>query len=55
MTARSLLEIMESSEGYKPNSDTNDAFISAFSNLGNADAMQASYLAKTAAGFSVDL
>uniref|UniRef100_A0A2N9J4I8 Uncharacterized protein n=1 Tax=Fagus sylvatica TaxID=28930 RepID=A0A2N9J4I8_FAGSY len=41
MTAHSLFEIMESSEGYKPNSDTYDAFISGFSKLGNADAMQA--------------
>jgi pentatricopeptide repeat protein len=55
MTAHSLFEIMESSEGYKPNSDTYDAFISGFSKLGNADAMQAWYSAKKAAGFSADL
>jgi pentatricopeptide repeat protein len=55
MTAQSLFEIMESSEGYKPNSETYDAFISTFSNLGNADAMQAWYSAKIAAGFSADL
>ncbi|GMY17632.1 pentatricopeptide repeat-containing protein At1g63130, mitochondrial-like [Fagus crenata] len=55
MTAHSLFEIMESSEGYKPNSDTYNAFISGFSKLGNADAMQAWYSAKKAAGFSADL
>lgn len=55
MTAQSLFEIMEGSEGYKPNSETYEAFIFKFSNLGNADAMQAWYSAKIAAGFSADL
>lgn len=55
MTAQSLFEIMERSEGYKPNSETYDAFISTFSNLGNAEAMEAWYSAKIAAGFSADL
>ncbi|CAL8996582.1 unnamed protein product [Prunus brigantina] len=54
-TAFSLFEIMESSEGFKPNSDTYDAFMSAFSKLGKADSVQAWYSAKKAAGFSSDV
>ncbi|XP_020411417.1 pentatricopeptide repeat-containing protein At2g32630 [Prunus persica] len=55
LTTFSLFEIMESSEGFKPNSDTYDAFMSAFSKLGKADSVQAWYSAKKAAGFSSDV
>lgn len=55
VTALSLFEIMVSSEEYKPNSKTYDAFISGFSSLGNVDAMNKWYAAKTAAGFSVNV
>ncbi|XP_048436312.1 pentatricopeptide repeat-containing protein At3g18110, chloroplastic-like isoform X1 [Pyrus x bretschneideri] len=52
LTALSLYEIMKSSEGFKPDSDTYDAFMFAFSKLGNADSVQAWYSAKKAAGFT---
>ncbi|KAM1247245.1 hypothetical protein TB2_043355 [Malus domestica] len=52
LTALSLFEIMKSSEGFKPDSDTYDAFMFAFSKLGNADSLQAWYSAKKAAGFT---
>ncbi|XP_057957945.1 pentatricopeptide repeat-containing protein At2g30780-like [Malania oleifera] len=55
VTALSLFEIMENSECYKPSSDTYNTFISAYASWGNDKAMQASYLAKKAAGFSADL
>ncbi|KAK9273876.1 hypothetical protein L1049_018688 [Liquidambar formosana] len=55
ITALSLFEVMENSDSYKPNSDTYNAFILGYSNLGNDKAMQSSYLAKKAAGFSADL
>ncbi|CAK9166120.1 unnamed protein product [Ilex paraguariensis] len=55
ITALSLFEIMESSENYKPNSDTYNAFILAYANLGNDKSMLAWYSAKMAAGFSADL
>ncbi|KAG6643967.1 hypothetical protein CIPAW_08G023300 [Carya illinoinensis] len=55
LTAQSLFEMMERSEGYKPNSETYDAFIFVFSKWGNAAAMQAWYSAKKAAGFSADI
>ncbi|KAJ7965993.1 Pentatricopeptide repeat [Quillaja saponaria] len=54
-TAFSLFEIMDSSESYKPNFDTYNIFISAFSNSGNIDAMFTWYSAKKAAGFPPDL
>lgn len=55
MTAISLFEIMQSSENCKPDSDTYNTFISAYSKWGNKKAMQAWYLAKKDAGFSADL
>ncbi|XP_028053988.1 pentatricopeptide repeat-containing protein At2g30780-like [Camellia sinensis] len=55
ITALSLYEVMENSDGYKPNSETYNAFISAFANLGNDKAMQAWYSARNTAGFSADL
>ncbi|KAA8525298.1 hypothetical protein F0562_007153 [Nyssa sinensis] len=55
ITALSLFEIMENSEGYKPNSDTYNAFILVYAKLGNDKAVQAWYSAKKAAGFSADL
>ncbi|XP_050365741.1 putative pentatricopeptide repeat-containing protein At1g31840 [Argentina anserina] len=54
-TAISLFEIMESSEGFKPNSDTYDAFISGFLKLGRTEKMQAWYFAKKAAGLESDI
>ncbi|KAM5565471.1 pentatricopeptide repeat-containing protein [Rosa sericea] len=54
-TAISLFEIMESSEGFKPDSDTYDAFMSAFLKSGKTDLMQAWYSAKKAAGFDSDI
>lgn len=55
ITALSLFEIMESSESYKPDFHTYNIFISAFSKLGNIDAMLAWYSAKKAAGLGPDL
>lgn len=55
MTALSLFEIMERSEDYKPNSKTYNAFISMYSKLGNAKAMEAWASAKKAASFAPDL
>ncbi|KAK4852855.1 hypothetical protein QYF36_000153 [Acer negundo] len=55
VTALSLFEIMMGSEDYKPTSETYDTFVSGFSSLGNADAMQKWYLAKKAAGFSANV
>lgn len=55
MKALSLFETMGSSESYKPNADTYNAFILAYAMLGNDEKRQAWYSAKTAAGFSVDL
>ncbi|XP_062021396.1 protein Rf1, mitochondrial-like [Rosa rugosa] len=54
-TAISLFEIMESSEGLKPNSDTHDAFMFAFLKSGKIDMMQAWYSAKKSAGFDSDI
>ncbi|GMN39913.1 hypothetical protein TIFTF001_009139 [Ficus carica] len=52
-TAFGLFEIMSNTDdGFKPNSETFDAFISGFSKLGNAGAMQAWYSAKRAAGLA---
>ncbi|XP_043723837.1 pentatricopeptide repeat-containing protein At5g65560-like [Telopea speciosissima] len=55
MTALSLFEIMERSEDYKPNSVTYNAFISFYSKLGDAKAMQAWFSARKAAGFCSDI
>ncbi|KAL6212586.1 hypothetical protein ACLB2K_009669 [Fragaria x ananassa] len=55
LTAISLFEIMESSEGFKPNSDTYDAYISAFLKSGKFDSMQAWYSAKKAAGLNSNI
>ncbi|KAK2965723.1 hypothetical protein RJ640_025449, partial [Escallonia rubra] len=55
ITALSLFETMESSEAYKPNSDTYNAFMSAYANWGNIKAIQAWYSARKASGFSADL
>ena len=55
LTAFSLFEIMESGEGFKPNSETYDAFISGFSKLGNVGTMKAWYSAKKAAGLAGNL
>lgn len=51
LTAISLYELMEISEEYKPDSDTFNAFIMAYANLGNKKAMQAWYSARMAAGY----
>ncbi|XP_024022296.1 putative pentatricopeptide repeat-containing protein At2g02150, partial [Morus notabilis] len=51
LTASSLFEIMKNTDdSFKPNSKTFDAFISGFSKLGNAGAMQAWHSAKRDAG-----
>ncbi|CAA2961653.1 pentatricopeptide repeat-containing At2g30780-like isoform X2 [Olea europaea subsp. europaea] len=55
LTALSLFEIMENSEGYKPDSDTYHAFISWYANSGNKKATEAWYSSKRASGFSPDL
>ncbi|XP_050214300.1 pentatricopeptide repeat-containing protein At2g30780-like isoform X2 [Mercurialis annua] len=54
LTALSLFEIMQTSEIYKPNSQTYDAFILGFSSLLDVDKMQAWFAAKTAVGFSAN-
>ncbi|KAK4277028.1 hypothetical protein QN277_015094 [Acacia crassicarpa] len=54
-TAFSLFEIMESSESYKPDFQTFNMFITAFSMSGKIDAMLGWYSAKKAAGFGPDL
>lgn len=54
LTALSLFEIMEGSESYRPNSDTYDAFISAYANSGNKSATESWLRAKRDSGFSVD-
>ncbi|XVF49885.1 hypothetical protein PTKIN_Ptkin04bG0052300 [Pterospermum kingtungense] len=55
MTAFSLFEIMESSEGYNPNAETYETFIIGFSNLGNTVTMKGWYSAKKAAGYCATL
>ncbi|KAH7839636.1 hypothetical protein Vadar_006606 [Vaccinium darrowii] len=55
ITALSLFEVMHHLEAYKPNSDTYNAFISAYANLGNEKAMESWYSARKAAGFSTDV
>ncbi|EOY22182.1 Tetratricopeptide repeat-like superfamily protein, putative [Theobroma cacao] len=55
ITAFSLFEIMESSEGYKPDAETYETFIIGFSSLGNAVAMKSWYSAKKAAGYCATL
>lgn len=55
LTALSLFEIMENSEGYKPDSDTYNAFISWYANSGNKKATETWYSSKRASGFSPDL
>lgn len=54
LTALSLFELMERSEGYKPDSETYNAFISAYASLGNKRAIEDWLAAKKASGFSVD-
>ncbi|XP_058001766.1 pentatricopeptide repeat-containing protein At2g30780 isoform X2 [Hevea brasiliensis] len=49
------MEIMENSEGYKPNSQTYDTFVLGFSHLRDVDKMQAWFAAKKAAGFPANL
>ncbi|PIN03425.1 hypothetical protein CDL12_24056 [Handroanthus impetiginosus] len=55
LTALSLFEIMEGSESYKPDSNTYNAFISAYSNMGNKNATESWFAAKRASGFSADV
>ncbi|OMO67956.1 hypothetical protein CCACVL1_20173 [Corchorus capsularis] len=55
ITALSLFEIMQSSEDYKPNAETYEAFIIGFSSLGNAVAMKSWYSAKKAVGYCAKL
>ncbi|XP_021655218.2 pentatricopeptide repeat-containing protein At2g30780 isoform X3 [Hevea brasiliensis] len=55
ITALSLFQIMENSEGYKPNSQTYDTFVLGFSHLRDVDKMQAWFAAKKAAGFPANL
>lgn len=55
MTAFGLFEIMESSEGYNPNAETYETFITGFSNLGNTASMKSWYSAKKAAGYCATL
>ncbi|KAF7830140.1 Pentatricopeptide repeat-containing protein, mitochondrial [Senna tora] len=55
VTALSLFEIMEISESYKPDFQTYNIFISAFSKSGNVDAMLAWYSSKKSAGHGPDL
>ncbi|CAN1218678.1 Beta-adaptin-like protein A [Linum perenne] len=55
MTSLSLFEVMESSERFRPDSQTFDTFISGFSNLRDTDKMRAWYQAKRDAGFSANL
>ncbi|XP_042505404.1 pentatricopeptide repeat-containing protein PPR5 homolog, chloroplastic-like [Macadamia integrifolia] len=55
MTALSLFEIMERSEEHKPSCGTYNAFISFYSKLGDAKAMQAWFSARKAAGFCSDI
>ncbi|XWS60392.1 hypothetical protein CRYUN_Cryun07bG0032600 [Craigia yunnanensis] len=55
ITAFSLFEIMESSEGHNPNAQTYETFIIGFSSLGNAVAMKSWYSAKKAAGYCATL
>ncbi|KAL7122099.1 hypothetical protein ACP275_01G024600 [Erythranthe tilingii] len=56
LTALSLFETMVASSegGYKPDSDTYNAFISAYANLGNKNATESWLTAKKESGFSVD-
>ncbi|KAK7293828.1 hypothetical protein RJT34_16703 [Clitoria ternatea] len=55
VTALSLFEIMECSESYKPDFQTYNIFISAFSKSGNVETMLAWHSAKKAAGHGPDL
>ncbi|KAL2543553.1 Pentatricopeptide repeat-containing protein [Forsythia ovata] len=55
LTALSLFEIMENSEGYKSDCDTYNAFITWYANSGNKKATEAWYSAKRASGFCPDL
>ncbi|XAR70871.1 hypothetical protein NMG60_11027905 [Bertholletia excelsa] len=57
LTALSLFEVMKRSsrDGYKPNAETYNIFISAYANLGDEKAMQAWHSARKDAGFSDDV
>ncbi|GFQ07954.1 pentatricopeptide repeat-containing protein at5g14770 mitochondrial [Phtheirospermum japonicum] len=54
LTALSLFEIMKGSEDKRPNSDTYNAFILSYANLGNKNATESWVTAKKASGFSTD-
>ncbi|XP_051137213.1 pentatricopeptide repeat-containing protein At2g48000-like [Andrographis paniculata] len=54
LTALSLFEIMKNSEGYQPDADTYNHFISAYANMGNKNAVEDWVVTKESSGFPVD-